>query len=189
MASASHWWNRRIRHRDAVTLSVLSAAFLLAGELMVPVLAEVYFRYLAPVLDDPLVLVFRGLLVVFAFTTSLGAILVLLGGWYFMQDRIPRGRFLVGFGVGLTSLSLANKLSYYTLVYGTPLAYLVPLATSVTGVGIMFGLTAHILMGRYGRIVRTRLIAALRGWRQARGESTQPQSVEEEEDETVIDIL
>jgi hypothetical protein len=161
--AATRWWRRRrVKNRDAVALCVLSSAFLLAGELLVPVLQQVYLQYLEPVIGDPLLLTFRGLLVVFAFTTSLGAVLVLLGGWYFMQPRIPRGRFLVGFGVGLTSLSLANKLSYYTLVYGTPLAFLVPLATSLTGLGILFGFVAHIFMGRHGQALRKRLSSALR---------------------------
>jgi hypothetical protein len=170
MADSRPWWRKRVKHRDAVALCVLSSSFLMAGELMVPVLQQVYLQYLEPVLGDPLLLTFRGLLVVFAFTTSLGAVLVLIGGWYFMQGRIPRGRFLVGFGVGLTSLSLANKLSFYTLAYGTPLAFLVPLATSLTGVGILFGFTAHLLMGRYGQIMRKRVISALRLWRQTQME-------------------
>jgi len=181
MAGTRWWRRRRVKHGDAVALCVLSSAFLLAGEFMVPVLQQVYLQYLEPVLGDPLLLTFRGLLVVFAFTTSLGAVLVLLGGWYFMQGRIPRGRFVVGFGVGLTSLSLANKLSYYTLAYGTPLAFLVPLATSLTGVGILFGFTAHILMGRFGQVMRKRVLSALRLWRQTR--------IEGGEDEPETEIL
>src|SRR3972149_855729 len=132
MAGARRWWRkRRAKNRDAVVLCVLSAGFLLAGELLVPVLQEVYSLYIEPVLGDPLLL--------FAFTTSLGAFLVMTGGWYFIRHLVPRGRFLVGLGVGLTSLSLVNKLSYYTLVYGTPPGFLVPLATSLTGLGILFG--------------------------------------------------
>ncbi len=159
---------RRIKHRDAVGLSVLAASFLLAGELTVPVLAEIYAKYLLPVEGNPALLALRFLLAAFAFTTALGAILVLLGGWYFMQGRIPRGRFLVGLGVGLTSLTLASKLAYATLVYGTPLAYLVPLATSLTGIGMMFGLAAHTSMGRYALFMKKRMQAAWRRWKRAR---------------------
>lgn len=162
------WRGQRVKHREAVALCVLSSSLLLAGELAVPVLQDVYVRYLQPVVADPVILGVRLMLVVFAFTTSLGAILVDLGGWYFLRGRIPRGRFLVGLGVGFTSLSLANKLSYYTLVYGTPLAFLVPLATSLTGLGILFGLTAHLVMGRHGRKVSKRLASAMRRWRRAR---------------------
>ena len=169
MAADLTWWERRkAKNQDAVALCVLSSAFLLAGELVVPVLQQVYAAYIEPVLGDPLLLLFRALLVVFAFTTSLGAILVNLGGFFFLRGKVPRGRFFVGLGVGLTSLSLANKLSYYTLVYGTPLAFLVPLATSLTGVGIIVGFAAHIIMGRYGQGVRNRLAARLRAWREAR---------------------
>ena len=176
MVGARRWWRkRRAKNRDAVVLCVLSASFLLAGELLVPVLQEVYSLYIEPVLGDPLLLTVRALLVLFAFTTSLGAFLVMTGGWYFIRHVVPRGRFLVGLGVGLTSLSLVNKLSYYTLVYGTPLAYLLPLATSLTGVGIVFGFTAHVLMGRFGQVVRRRVISAWRERRRARkGSSRSP---------------
>jgi hypothetical protein len=135
---------------------------------VVPVLQQVYHQYLEPVLGDPALLLFRGLLVVFAFTTSLGAILVNLGGFFFLRGKVPRGRFFVGLGVGLTSLSLVNKLSYYTLVFGTPLAFLVPLATSLTGLGIIVGLLAHIFMGRAGQALRKRLAARLQHWRETR---------------------
>jgi len=169
MARPRPWWKRRrVRHRDAVVLCVLSSAFLAAGELTVPVLAEVYARYLEPVLGDPLVLALRALLVVFAFTTALGAILVLLGGWYFLRGRVPRGRFLVGLGVGLTSLSLVSKLAYYTLTRGSPLAFLLPLATSLTGVGILFGLAAHTVMGQYALLAKKRAALLWRRWRLAR---------------------
>jgi len=168
MARHRSWWSlKRIKHRDAVVLCVLSAAFLLAGELTVPVLGEVYVEYLQPVVGDPLLLAVRTLLVVFAFTTSLGVVLVLLGGWYFLLGHVGRGRFLVGLGIGLTSLSLASKLAYATLVYGTPLAFLVPLATSLTGVGIMFGVAAHTLMGQYALLLKRRVHVAWRRWRRA----------------------
>lgn len=169
MATPRPWWRaRRIKHRDAAALCVLSSALLLAGELTVPVLHEVYAKYLLPASSDPVLLAFRTILAAFAFTTTFGAILVLVGGWYFIQGRIPRGRFLVGLGVGLTSLSLVSKLSYYTLVYGTPLAYLVPLATSLTGVGILVGIAAHVSMGRYALYVKKRVAVAMRRWRRTR---------------------
>ena len=154
-------------HRDAVALCVLSAAFLFAGELTVPVLQELYFQYLQPIQGDPIQLAFRTLLVAFAFTTALGAILVLLGGWYFMQNRVGRGRFLVGLGIGLTAVSLANKVAYATLVYGTPLAFLLPLATSLTGLGILLGVIAHVFMGQYALLMKRRMRVVWRRWRRS----------------------
>lgn len=168
MTAARPWWRRRAKNRDAVAICVLSSACLMAGELVVPVLQEVYVKYIEPALGDPLLLTFRATLVAFAFTTSLGAVLVNLGGWYFLRGLVPRGRFMVGLGVGLTSVSLLNKLSYYTLVYGTPLAFLVPLATSLTGLGILFGLAAYLLMGRFGQVVRKHFSARRRNHRRAR---------------------
>jgi len=166
MARARSWWEqRRIKHRDAVVLCILSSAFLLAGELTVPVLQEVFLRYLLPVASNPLLLAFRALLAALAFTTALGAILVLVGGWYFMQGRVGRGRFLVGLGIGFTSLSLVSKLAYYTLVYGTPLAFLVPLATSLSGVGVLLGVGAHTSMSQYALLVKKRAARVWRRWR------------------------
>lgn len=169
MVRERSWWERkRIKHRDAVILCVLSASFLFAGELTVPVLQEVFVQYLLPVASDPLLLALRALLATFAFTTAFGAMLVLAGGWYFMQGRIGRGRFLVGFGIGLTSLSLVSKLAYATLVYGTPLAFLVPLATSLTGIGMLFGVAAHTAMSQYALLVKKRATRLWRRWRRSR---------------------
>jgi hypothetical protein len=163
------WWDRkRIKHRDAVVLCILSAAFLFAGELTVPVLQDVFVEYLLPVANDPVLLTVRALLATFAFTTAFGAVLVLVGGWYFMQGRVGRGRFLVGLGIGLTSLSLVSKLAYATLVYGTPLAFLVPLATSLTGIGMLFGVGAHTAMSQYALLVKKRAARLWRRWRRSR---------------------
>jgi hypothetical protein len=168
MARARSWWElRRIKHRDAVVLCVLSASFLFAGEMTVPILSEIYVKYLEPVQGNPVLLLVRTMLASFAFTTALGAVLVLVGGWYFMQGRLPRGRFLVGLGIGLTSLTLVSKLAYATLVYGTPLAYLVPLATSLTGIGMLFGVGAHTAMGQYALLIKKRVRTMWRRWRRA----------------------
>ena len=152
---------------DALVLCVLSASFLLAGELTVPILSEIYVEYLEPVPGNPVLLLVRRMLASFAFTTALGAILVLVGEWYFMHGRIPRGRFLVGLGIGLTSLTLVSKLAYATLVYGTPLAYLVPLAISLTGMGMLFGVGAHTAMGQYALLIKKRVRTMWRRWRRA----------------------
>lgn len=178
MPRAKPWWKeRRIRHRDAVTLCVVSAAMLLAGELAGPAnpaLREIYALYIAPFLDRPALLVMNVILAVFAFTTAFGAVLVLLGGWYFMRGRIPRGRFLVGFGIGLTSLGLLNRLAYATLVFGTPLAFLVPLAMTFTGVGILVGVLAHAVMGQYALFLKRHANQAWRRWRRGHRAKRRP---------------
>ncbi len=169
MARARSWWQmRRIKHRDAVILCVLSAALLLAGELTVPLLAEIYADYLRPVEGDPALFAFRAVLASFAFTTAFGAVLVLLGGWYFMMGRVGRGRFLVGLGIGLTTLTLASRLAYATLVYGSPLLFLIPLATSLAGLGILAGVVAHSLMGQYALLAKKRMREVWRRWQRAR---------------------
>jgi hypothetical protein len=168
-APASWWKARRVKHRDAVILCVLSSAFLFAGELTnQPALRTIFSQYLAPYVDQPAVFVLNALLAGFAFTTAFGAVLVLLGGWYFLRGKVPRGRFLVGLGVGLTSLTLANRIAYAWLVQGTPLAYLSPLATSPTGIGILIGVVAHTLMGQYALLLKRHARQAWRRWRRAR---------------------
>ena len=163
MANAPSWWQKgRVPHRDAVVLCVVSSAFLFAGEFSAPLLREIYGRYLEPVQGNLMLFVARAFLALFAFTTAFGAFLVLLSGWYFLRDHTGAGRFLLGFGIGLTSLTLASRLAYASLVYGTPLAFLVPLATSLTGVGILFGLAAHVFMGRHVMGLKK----AWRRWRQ-----------------------
>lgn len=159
---------RRIKHRDAVALCTLSASLLLAGEFANPVLLDIYHRFLEPVLSEPTVLLVRGFLAVFAYTSSFGVVLVLLGGWYFLLGRIGRGRILVGLGVGLTSLSLFSRLAYATLVYGSPLPFLVPLATTFTGLGIMCGVMAHTLMGQYALLLKEHARTVWRRWRRPR---------------------
>ena len=172
MPRAKPWWKeRRVKHRDAVVLCVLSASMLLAGEFAGPAnpaFREIYDLYIAPVLDRPALLILNTLLAVLAFTTAFGAFLVLVGGWYFMRGRIPRGRFLVGFGVGLTSLGLLNRLAYATLVFGTPLTFLVPLAMTFTGIGILVGVAAHALMGQYALFLKRHANQAWRRWRRSR---------------------
>lgn len=169
MPKARSWWRmRRIKHRDAVALCTLSASLLLAGEFANPVLLDIYHNFLEPVLGQPAVLAFRAVLAIFAFTTSFGVVLVLLGGWYFLLGRIGRGRMLVGLGVGLTSLSLFSRLAYAILVYSTPLPLLLPLATTFTGLGILCGVMAHTLMGQYALLLKKQAQTAWRRWRRSR---------------------
>src|SRR2546426_79380 len=102
MATEKTWWRmRRVKHRDGVALCVLSSALLLAGELTtteVGSLRWIYGQYLSTSVANPPLFVFQAVLALFAFTTAFGAILVSLGGWYFLIGRVGRGRFFVGFG-------------------------------------------------------------------------------------------
>src|SRR5213594_2440494 len=172
MAAARTWWRmRRVKHRDGVALCVLSSALLLAGELTsteVGSLRWIYREYLSASVMNPLVFVFQAVLALLAFTTAFGAILVSLGGWYFLIGRVGRGRFLVGFGVGFTSLTILSKVAYAVLVAGTPLAFFIPLATTLTGLGILVGAVAHTVMGQYALLLKKHARNALRRWRRAR---------------------
>jgi len=169
MASTRAWWQlRRVKHRDAIALCAVSAAFLLAGEFTAPIFGEVYAAHLAPFLDRPTEFVLRTVLAIFAFTTAFGAVLVLCGGWYFLQGRVPRGRFLLGVGLGFTGLTLASKLAYWTLAQGSPFPYLLGLASTLTGIGVLIGVAAHTLMGQYALLLKKRVRGVWRRWRRAR---------------------
>jgi len=172
MAAARTWWRmRRVKHRDGVALCVFSSALLLAGELTsteVGSLRWIYREYLSASVMNPLVFVFQAVLALLAFTTAFGAILVSLGGWYFLIGRVARGRFLVGFGVGFTSLTILSKIAYSMLVTGSPLTYFIPLATTLTGLGILVGAAAHVVMGQYALLLKKHAKRVWRRWRRAR---------------------
>src|SRR3972149_1531016 len=81
MASTRAWWQlRRVKHRDAIALCAVSAAFLLAGEFTAPIFGEGYAAHLAPFLDRPTEVVLRTGLAIFPFTTAFGAGPLLCGG-------------------------------------------------------------------------------------------------------------
>jgi len=172
----SAWRARRIKHRDAIILCVISASFLLAGELANPFLFTIYQAYLVPVLDSPALFALYAILAVLAFTTAFGAVLVLLGGLYFSRGRVPRGRFFVGFGIGLTFLGLVSRLAYHTLVTGSPVPFLLFLTTTATGLGILFGVAAHAVMGQYALLLKKRAVRAWRRWRRHRRPVPTPRS-------------
>src|SRR3972149_11860941 len=102
MASTRAWWQlRRVKHRDAIALCAVSAAFLLAGEFTAPIFGEVYAAPLAPFLDRPTEFVLRTVPARFAFTTAFGAVLVLCGGGGFLHGGGPRGRVPLRAGPGV----------------------------------------------------------------------------------------
>lgn len=181
MAKARSWWKlRQVRHRDAFILAVLSFVFLLAGELPSNI-ATIYARYIGPNLDKPLFLIPVLILVLFAFTTYFGAIFVLLGGLHFSWGNVPRGRFFIGFGLGISLLGLVGRLAQAILSAGTPAGQpfglppnpLLALSTNAaTGIGLLFGLVSHTLMGRYALMFKKRARQVWRRWRKSKRPST-----------------
>src|SRR3989442_882620 len=158
MATEKPWWRmRRVKPRDGVALCVLSSALLLAGELTtteVGSLRWIYGQYLSTSVANPPLFVFQAVLALFAFTTAFGAILVSLGGWYFLIGRVGRGRFFVGFGVGFTSLTILRKFAYSMLVTGNPVTFFTPLATTLTGLGVLCGAGGHIGGGQCAPLLK-----------------------------------
>lgn len=167
MARVKSWWRKKkIRHRDAVALSVLSSSFLLAGQL--PVQEGIYDQYLLPVSQQPLLFVVNGLLVALAFTSYFAGILVLVGGINFLWGKIGRGRFLVSLGVGLTTLALLKQFALATLVTGSPLAVIVYFATTLTGIGLIVGFASYALMHEYALMLKKHAKSMFRQWRTRR---------------------
>src|SRR5256712_11931928 len=108
-AKPRSWWRmRQIRHRDAVVLSVLSASFLLAGELANQDIQFVYQNYIvgSGALSNPALLFLVVGLIILGFTTYFGGVFVLLGGLHFSWGRARRGRLFTYVGMGVRFLGL-----------------------------------------------------------------------------------
>ncbi len=177
MARVKSWWRlKKVRHRDAVILSVVSSACLLAGEFSsqigyptspVPGIPWLYNQYLAPVQNQPLLFALYGALVVLTFTTTFGGVLVLLGGIHFSWGRVDRGRFLVSLGVGLSALGIMRALAFATLSTGTPMSFFLSY-TPLVLIGLLIGFVSHILMGEYALMLKKHAKSAWRRWRRLR---------------------
>jgi len=159
---------RRIKHRDAVGLSIVSASCLLAGEFSNRDILSLYQRYIVErgTLDDPALLVPVIALIVLGFTTYFGGIFVLLGGLHFSWGRVSRGRFLVGLGIGVSLLGLISRLAR-GLLEGSFSAIL-PYSSPFTGVGILLGIASHSLMGQYALLLKKHATRVWRRWRKSR---------------------
>src|SRR3989449_3747038 len=175
MATEKTWWRmRRWKRGDGVALCVLPSAPLLAGELPTTEVGSLRWicgQYLSTSVANPPLFVFQAVLALFAFTTAFGAILVSLGGWYFLIGRVGRGRFFVGFGVGFTSLTILSKIAYSMLVTGNPVTYFIPLATTLTGLGVLCGAAGHIVMGQYALLLKKHAKRVWRRWPRSRREN------------------
>ncbi len=159
---------RQIRHRDAAILSVLSSSFLLAGELVNNDLRTAYDLYILPYAGDPSLFprfLLNVVLTVLGFTTYFGGIFVLLGGLHFSWGRVARGRFLVGLGLGVSLLGLVSKLARATLSAGTPTTELEQYTATLTGLGVLFGIVSHTLMGQYALMLKKHARRVWRRWR------------------------
>ncbi len=177
MARVKSWWRlKKVRHRDAVILSVVSSACLLAGEFSsqigyptspVPGIPWLYNQYLAPVQGQPLLFALYGALVVLAFTTTFGGVLVLLGGIHFSWGRVDRGRFLVSLGVGLSALGIMRAMAFATLNTGTPVSFFLSY-TPLVLIGLLIGFVSHLLMGEYALMLKKHAKSAWRRWRRVR---------------------
>src|SRR5437867_6159454 len=156
MAEPRSWWRmRRIKHRDAAVLSVLAAAFLLAGELANDDIRVLYRQYIVEsgVVNNAAILVVVVALIVLGFTTYFGGIFVLLGGVHFSWGRVSRGRFLVGLGIGVSLLGFVGRLARATLA-DTAVLELITIASSLTGLGLLSGLASHSLMSQYALLLK-----------------------------------
>ena len=167
---------RQIRHRDAVALAVLSAAFLLAGELVNQDIPSVYEKYIlqSGALNNLGFLILIVALIILGFTTYFGGVFVLLGGLHFSWGRVGRGRFLVGLGIGVSLIGLVSRLAQALLVTGTPLTAIIPYTTSLTGLGILFGIVSHTLMGQYALLLKKHAKRVWKRWRKAQPEPDEP---------------
>jgi len=169
MAKVRSWWRRKkVYHRDAVILSVLSSSCLLAGELADQDISSLYTHFIAPVLGDPAMLLWNVTLTLLVFTTYFGGILVLLGGINFLWGRGSRGRFFAGLGTGISSLTLLRLIAYSTLTMGQPFLIFSGYAASLSGIGLLLGFGSYLLMHEYSLLLKKHAKNAWRQWRRSR---------------------
>ncbi len=167
MARVKSWWRlKKVRHRDAVALSVLSSALLLAGQL--PNQRALYDMYLLPVTGEPLVFAFNVILLVLGYMSYFAGILVLEGGINFLWGQVGRGRFLLSLGVGLSLIGLLNKIAFAILTTGSPLAALAFFTTSLVGLGLITGFASYALMHEYALMLKKHARNMWRRWRRTR---------------------
>ncbi len=167
MARVKSWWRlKKIYHRDAVVLSSLSSALLLAGQIYNT--QALYTEYLSSVVGEPLLFLLNTVLLVLAYMSYFGGILVLMGGVNFLWGYVSRGRFLLSLGVGLSLLSLLKQLALAVLATGSPLAAVAYFTTSLVGLGLITGFVSYALMHEYALLLKKHARSMWRQWRRAR---------------------
>ncbi len=167
MARVKSWWRlKKVYHRDAVVLSALSAALLLAGQVYNT--ENLYNEYLAGVVGEPLLFLINTVLLVLAYMSYFGGILVLMGGVNFLWGYAGRGRFLLSLGVGLSLLSLLKQLALALLTTGSPWAAVAYFTTSLVGLGLITGFASYALMHEYALLLKKHARSMWRQWRRSR---------------------
>jgi len=167
MPKVKSWWRRKkVYHRDAVILSSLSSALLLAGQL--PIQQNLYQEYLVSVAHEPLLFVFDVVLLLLAYMSYFGGILVLIGGVNFLWGRAARGRFLLSLGVGLSAISLLKLAALAVLTTGSPVSFLLFFVTSLAGLGLLTGFASYALMHEYALMLKKHAKNMWHQWRRAR---------------------
>lgn len=167
MARVKSWWRlKKIYHRDAVVLSCVSSAFLLAGQ--IGNTQGLYSQYLAAVVTEPLLFLLDTVLLVLAYMSYFGGILVLIGGINFLWGRVGRGRFLLSLGVGLSLISLLKQIALAVLTTGSPLAAASYFTSSLVGLGLLTGFASYALMHEYALILKKHAKNMWRQWRRSR---------------------
>ncbi len=167
MPRAKTWWRRKkVYHRDAVILSSLSSALLLAGQ--VPSQQQLYAEYLLPFVSEPLILVLNAILLILAYMSYFAGILVLMGGVNFLWGQAGRGRFLLSLGVGLSLISLLKLLALSVLTTGSPVEVVTYFMTSLVGLGLLTGFASYALMHEYALLLKKHARNMWRQWRRAR---------------------
>lgn len=167
MPRVKSWWRlKKIYHRDAVILSSLSSALLLAGQVYNT--QNLYNEYLAAVVGEPLLFLLNTILLVLAYMSYFGGILVLMGGINFLWGYVSRGRFLLSLGVGLSLLSLLKQIAIAILTTGSPLAAVTFFTTSLVGLGLITGFASYAIMHEYALMLKKHARSMWRQWRRAR---------------------
>ena len=178
-----------MRNLDGVVLAVGTAGFLLLGEITNPVLRTLIAEYVVQQ-ANPVLAAGAIALVFVAYTPAFGSLLALVAGLLFAQNEVPRGRFFLGLGIGLSLIGLLSKIALAVL--SENLSVVAWLATTATGLGVLFGVSAQLVMGSHAmalkkrwrkiRKLRERQAAAGNGAARGRGANRRSRSREEPSD-------
>jgi len=143
----------RMRNRDGVVLAVATAVLLIVGEITNPVLRNYIARYVA-LQANPLLAAGALALVFVAYTPAFGSILALVAAGLFSKNEVSRGRYFLGLGIGLSLLGLISRVALAVLSEDP--GVVVWLATTATGLGVLLGVSAQIVMGSHAMALKKR---------------------------------
>jgi len=143
----------RIRNRDGVVMAISAAALLLGSELTNPVLRTLIDQYVGQQ-QNPVLAAGSIALVFLAYTSAFGSLLALVAAALFAQNEVPRGRFFLGLGVGLSVIGLTSKIALSLL--SENLSVVAWLATTATGLGVLLGISTQIVMGSHAMALKKR---------------------------------